>query len=281
MVVKLTRTNRLLLLLIWLVGLAGCNSADLTPTIISPKPTESQIVTAPTEIIAPTELPASETPAPPSENTAILQPTSLPATATLRLTPTLLPAQQLINDFTDPVAANGELLILYGQILDNAGNPVSNAGIEIWQTDASGVYDHPQDPGTNSRDTAFQFFGSTTADNDGWYAFRTIMPGRYEPRPRHIHFKVKQDGNTLLTSQFYFSEDIAVVEGEGMFQAVGDSGGLLLLQLVQGESSLMANGQIVLDVGGGGLPLTPSQAEGPYYPVVPVSQYDNDLVILP
>jgi len=38
----------------------------------------------------------------------------------------------------------------------------------------------------------------------------------YEPRPRHIHFKVKQNESTLLTSQLYFSDDIVEVEGEGM-----------------------------------------------------------------
>ncbi|MCB9007347.1 MAG: hypothetical protein H6656_08315 [Ardenticatenaceae bacterium] len=34
-----------------------------------------------------------------------------------------------------------------------------------------------------------------------------FSPGEYEPRPRHIHFKVKLDGETLITSQFYFASD--------------------------------------------------------------------------
>ena len=94
---------------------------------------------------------------------------------------------------------------------------------------------------------------------------------------------MKQDGATLLTSQFYFSEDVAEVAGEGMFRAVGESGDLLLLQLVQGDGVLLANGQIVVDAGTGAasLPLTPAQGEGPYYPVVALDSYDNDLVVLP
>ncbi|MEZ4639364.1 MAG: hypothetical protein R2856_31120 [Caldilineaceae bacterium] len=94
------------------------------------------------------------------------------------------------------------------------GTPVPDVAVEIWQTDAVGVYDHPRDPGTNSRDTSFQFYGTAITDADGWYAFRTIMPGEYEPRPRHIHFKVKQGDATLLTSQFYFSDDVAQVQGK-------------------------------------------------------------------
>ncbi|MCB9159284.1 MAG: hypothetical protein H6644_05400 [Caldilineaceae bacterium] len=193
------------------------------------------------------------------------------------------PPDDLFAAFAEPSQTTGDVLILYGQVLDVAGAPVPDAAVEIWQTDAAGVYDHPRDPGTNSRDTSFQFYGAATTDAAGWYAFRTIVPGEYEPRPRHIHFKVKQDDETLLTSQFYFSDDVAQVEGEGMFRAAGDSGDLLLLQLVQGDGVLLANGQIVVDtgIGAGTLPLTPAQGEGPYYPVVTVAEYDNDLTRLP
>jgi len=192
-------------------------------------------------------------------------------------------AQGLIDRYEGASEANGDVLFLFGQVLDTRGDAVPNALVEIWQTDAGGVYDHPGDPGTADRDRSFQFFGSTPVDAAGWYAFRTIVPGRYEPRPRHIHYKVKQEGETLLTSQFYFSDDVADVEGEAMFRAVGDGGDLLMLQLVQGQNGLLANGQIVVDtgIGDGSLPLTPSQAEGPYYPVVSPEDYDSDLVRLP
>ncbi|MEZ4558133.1 MAG: hypothetical protein R2854_17140 [Caldilineaceae bacterium] len=129
------------------------------------------------------------------------------------------PPDDLFAAFAEPSQTTGDVLILYGQVLDVNGAPLPDAAVEIWQTDAAGVYDHPRDPGTNSRDTSFQFYGTATTDAAGWYAFRTIVPGEYEPRPRHIHFKVKQDDATLLTSQFYFSDDVAQVEGEGMFRS--------------------------------------------------------------
>ncbi|MEZ4836707.1 MAG: hypothetical protein R2873_32735 [Caldilineaceae bacterium] len=162
------------------------------------------------------------------------------------------PPDNLFAAFSEPSQTTGDVLVLYGQVLDVNGTPVPDVAVEIWQTDAAGVYDHPRDPGTNSRDTSFQFYGTAITDADGWYAFRTIMPGEYEPRPRHIHFKVKQADATLLTSQFYFSDDVAQVQGEGMFRAAGDSGDLLLLQLVQGNGVLLANGQIVVNTAGGG-----------------------------
>ncbi|MEM7344676.1 MAG: MBL fold metallo-hydrolase [Chloroflexota bacterium] len=204
------------------------------------------------------------------------------ATAEPEPTPPLHPAEALIVSFTEPSQTTGETLVLYGQVVDVNGEAIPDAVVEIWQTDASGVYDHPDDSTTADRDPTFQFFGATTVETDGWYAFRTILPGEYNPRPRHIHYKVKQNESTLLTSQFYFSEDIEQVQGESMFQAIGDSGDLLLLQLIEGDGLLLAQGQIVIDtgIGTGELPLTPSQAEGPFYPVVALADYDNDLTIL-
>lgn len=259
-------------------AIAIATVAELEPTTVPP--TETMV--PPTETAIPTEPPAAEadTSGAEPEPTATAAPTETPLPEP---TATIDPAAAAIGAFSGSSQTNGETLILFGQVLDVNGQPVPEAEVEIWQTDFSGVYDHPGDPSTNGRDQTFQFFGSASTGADGWYAFRTIVPGRYEPRPRHIHFKVKQNGSTLLTSQFYFSDDIAEVQGEGIFRQAGDSGDLLLLQLAQGENSLLANGQIVVDVGmgNGSLPLTPSQTEGPYYPVVPVAEYDNDLVVLP
>lgn len=116
------------------------------------------------------------------------------------------------NDLVDLVGASGapegQILEFGGRIYDADGLPVPGLTVEIWQTDADGVYLHPDDPGTAARDPNFQFYGEATTDEAGRYSFRTIIPGQYEPRPPHIHFKVKQDGQELLTSQFYFSEGI-------------------------------------------------------------------------
>ncbi len=274
--------------------LIGCTSAETTtepapttaPTAVVAA-TATQIPAAPEPTLEPTLVPttAPETAESSTEADSQFPATSTPISSEAAAEPIveLSPAERLIASFTDPIQTAGEALVLVGQVLDTNGNPVPNAAVEIWQTDTTGVYDHPDDPGTGSRDLTFQFYGTAVTDADGWYAFRTIVPGKYEPRPRHIHFKVKQDGSTLLTSQFYFTDDVAEVQDEGIFRTAGDDGDLLLLQLVQGEGTLLANGQIVIDtgIGTGELPFTPSQAEGPYYPVLNVAEYDNDLATIP
>jgi protocatechuate 3,4-dioxygenase beta subunit len=184
--------------------------------------------------------------------------------------------QVVLSAFSQSVTAAGELLVLYGHVLDRNGQPLNGYAVEIWQVDANGIYDHPGDSNTAGRDMGFQFYGMSLTDKSGMFAFRTIVPARYEPRPRHIHFKVKKDGVEVLTSQFYFTGDVDAAQ-------LGPAGEMLVLVLTDaqdtGENTVkLAFEDIVVDTNASGsLTLTPSQVEGPYYPVVDLVGFDNDL----
>ena len=104
-------------------------------------------------------------------------------------------------------SAAGNVLMLSGTLLTTDGAPVVGGVVEIWQTDANGVYLHPRAPGVADRDAFFQGSGAATTATDGSWSFRTIDPGYYEPRPRHIHVKVHVDGQEVLITQIYFSDD--------------------------------------------------------------------------
>jgi protocatechuate 3,4-dioxygenase beta subunit len=141
-------------------------------------------------------------------------------------------------------APAGEVLLFGGTVYDAAGMPLENVTIEIWQTDASGVYDHPGDPGTANRDRNFQFYGEAVSDADGRYQFRTIMPGRYEPRPRHIHVKVRVDGDELLTTQFYFADEVRA-QGADQLMVIDAQ----QQQVSSGEPVLVGERDIYLNLG--------------------------------
>lgn len=183
-----------------------------------------------------------------------------------------------LASFSAPVQAAGDVLVLTGQVLDTRGEPIPEARVEIWQTDASGVYDHPGDSGTASRDPDFQFYGSSPVDEQGYYRFRTIVPGAYGGRPPHIHVKIFRGNEELLTTQFYFAGDFPNIPAE-------DPSSLLLLDpqpltSVEGETVLAAYREVVINLGrGGALTPTPPQAEGPYYPVAEVEAFDADLAV--
>lgn len=102
-------------------------------------------------------------------------------------------------------ASAGKTLLLSGVLRDLEGKPLAGATVEIWQTDDGGIYYHSGNRASD-RDQAFQFFGECVTDAEGKYAFRTVLPGLYTGRIRHIHFKVKRSGADVLTSQFIFED---------------------------------------------------------------------------
>lgn len=74
--------------------------------------------------------------------------------------------------------AQGEHIQLNVRVLDRAGNPVTNAMIELWQADASGKYNHPDDTQDKTPDPDFHGFGRLASDEKGLCVFDTVKPGR-------------------------------------------------------------------------------------------------------
>ena len=104
-------------------------------------------------------------------------------------------------------AAKGDVLVIDARVVDPDGKPIEGAWVEIWQTDAQGIYMHPDDPRNRRRDPNFQAYGETSTDAQGRVRFTTIRPPPYESRPAHIHAKVTPPGGSTLTTQLYFAGD--------------------------------------------------------------------------
>jgi protocatechuate 3,4-dioxygenase beta subunit len=107
----------------------------------------------------------------------------------------------LINDAITP--AVGEILWVSGRVVDSSGSPVRGAVVEIWQADDNGAYIHTASPRTN-RDANFQGYGKFETASDGRYVFRTVRPGIYPGRTRHIHYQIKAPGRGELITQVHF-----------------------------------------------------------------------------
>ena len=109
----------------------------------------------------------------------------------------------------------GERIIVTGRVLDEAGRPVRNTLIELWQANAAGRYIHKGDQHDAPIDPNFFGGGRCITDDEGRYRFLTIRPGAYPWgnhhnawRPSHIHFSLL--GPTIasrLVTQMYFSGD--------------------------------------------------------------------------
>jgi protocatechuate 3,4-dioxygenase beta subunit len=85
--------------------------------------------------------------------------------------------------------------------------PLADVAVDIWQTDADGVYSgFDQDNGTEEVDARGETFcrGTQVTGADGTVSFTTIVPGWYGGRVPHLHVKVRPDDSTEATTQLYF-----------------------------------------------------------------------------
>jgi hypothetical protein len=94
-------------------------------------------------------------------------------------------------------------------IINNTCNPISNVLVDIWHCDKDGRYSgYPNQPG-GVNTTGLDFLrGIQITDSNGQCSFVTSYPGWYPGRATHIHFKVRLDSNTFVTSQFAFPESV-------------------------------------------------------------------------
>lgn len=142
-----------------------------------------------------------------------------------------------LDDGTD--LDNGTVLFMQGTVYDNDGKPLPNAKVEVWHANSLGNYSF-----FDESQTAFNLRRSIITDENGNYAFRSIVPlgysvppdgmtqkvlgplGRHGNRPAHIHFFASADGHRKLTTQInidgdeYLWDDFAFASREGLVPEV-------------------------------------------------------------
>ncbi|HCT72835.1 MULTISPECIES: catechol 1,2-dioxygenase [Psychrobacter] len=142
-----------------------------------------------------------------------------------------------LDDGTD--LDNGTVLFMQGTVYDNDGKPLPNAKVEVWHANSLGNYSF-----FDESQTAFNLRRSIITDENGNYAFRSIVPlgysvppdgmtqkvlgalGRHGHRPAHIHFFASADGHRKLTTQInidgdeYLWDDFAFASREGLVPEV-------------------------------------------------------------
>lgn len=107
----------------------------------------------------------------------------------------------------------GQRIVLEGSVRDGAGEPVPDALVEVWQANAVGHCNHPEDLRTQGRDTTFDGFGRVHAGVDGCFAIETIKPGIVpgpEGQPQAPHLVIGLFGRGLLArlvTRIYFGDE--------------------------------------------------------------------------
>ncbi len=109
----------------------------------------------------------------------------------------------LVKNGNSTIEAGGKILNLSGSLVNRDSKPIKGMTAEIWQTDMNGVYLHTGSFGRKMRDDQFQGFGRSITDRNGHFFFRTIIPVEYPGRTPHIHLKLWDERENVVTTQLY------------------------------------------------------------------------------
>ena len=124
---------------------------------------------------------------------------------------------------------DGEPVVMTGQVSGEAGAPIQDALVEVWQTAPNQLYDvqdHDQPQG--------HLRASFRTDAHGRYRFRSILPvsypipndgpagellemmGRHPFRPAHVHFMISAFGYRKLITHLFLEGD-EYLESDAVF----------------------------------------------------------------
>jgi len=110
--------------------------------------------------------------------------------------------------------SKGERIRVVGRVLDGAGAPVTDVLIEVWQADAQGRYNHPEDTREREVEPGFGGWGRVVPDFEtGVFSFETVKPGSV-PGPGgrsqapHLNLWLVARGINLgLNTRMYFGDE--------------------------------------------------------------------------
>jgi protocatechuate 3,4-dioxygenase, alpha subunit len=116
-----------------------------------------------------------------------------------------------------------------GAVYDGAGEPVSDALVEIWQANRAGRYAHPEDRRDEvPLEEGFTGFGRCPTDDEGRYAFLTVKPGAVpgpdgQPQAPHINVLVFARGLLRqLVTRIYFPDEEAANANDPLLSSIED-----------------------------------------------------------
>jgi protocatechuate 3,4-dioxygenase alpha subunit len=103
---------------------------------------------------------------------------SIPATTWQTVGPFFqIGLERLYNQDIAGEGVAGSRIRICGRVLDSEFKPVPDAVLEIWQANSHGKYDHPDDHQDKPLEPGFRGFGRVPTDDNGVFAFSTILPG--------------------------------------------------------------------------------------------------------
>jgi protocatechuate 3,4-dioxygenase, alpha subunit len=124
-----------------------------------------------------------------------------------------------------------ESIRIEGAVYDGAGEPVSDALVEIWQANGAGRYNDPKDDRQDlPLDEGFSGFGRSGTDASGRFSFVTVKPGPVplpdgEMQAPHIMVSVFARGLLKrVVTRIYFPDEEGANADDPVLSSVEDPG---------------------------------------------------------
>ena len=128
--------------------------------------------------------------------------------------------------------SKGERIRVVGRVLDGTGAPVTDVLIEVWQANAHGRYNHPEDTSELEVEPDFTGWGRVIPDFEtGVFSFETVKPGPVPgPGPGttgrshapHLSLWLVARGINLgLNTRMYFGDDEAAHVTDPVLASIG------------------------------------------------------------
>lgn len=133
----------------------------------------------------------------------------------------IVPGNNLIKPAGKAVEANGQKIIIEGQVLDSRCAPVPEAVVELWQNSPTGRWLLAGAEDLANASPVFTGAGRTYTDHDGRFRFITAFPAPITytvrrdnkrsyvvKRAPFVNVKVAAEKMPTLNTALYFSDDV-------------------------------------------------------------------------
>lgn len=137
-------------------------------------------------------------------------------------------SNNLVRPAGKPLDAPGQVLHLIGRVTDENCTPITNAIIDIWQTNPFGEYRWASRDELLNPEPIFAGNGRAVTDNLGRYQFTTLFPGAYGKNAPHIHMRISHPEFNNIDTTVYFRGDRRNAT-DPRFQALKETSQALLL----------------------------------------------------